>query len=65
MIKIVLNKKEIEVEENLTPAKLIKQHGYHSAAFWINGEQLPKSEYASRVFKDGEDIKMRPIIAGG
>jgi thiamine biosynthesis protein ThiS len=65
MIKVIINKKETEIEENLTLDMFIKTRNSQRIAIWINGVQIPKAEYMSRVIVSGDDIKIMPIIAGG
>ena len=65
MIKVSINKKEKEVEEGLTIDKLLTNFNNPKAAVWINGEQLLRSEYGSRIVTQGDEIKILRIMAGG
>ena len=65
MIKVSINKKEAELEEGLTIGELLESRGNTKAAVWINGEQLLKSEYISRVVGEGDEIKILRITSGG
>lgn len=65
MIKVQVNKKETEIEEGLTAEQLLASRATPKAAVWVNGKQLLKAEYASRVIVPGDDIKILRIVAGG
>jgi thiamine biosynthesis protein ThiS len=65
MIKVHINKKETEIEEGLTVGELLKNLNNQKAAVWVNGKQLLKAEYGSRVIASGDELKILRIIAGG
>ena len=65
MIKVLINKKETELEEGLTVEKLLLFRESPKAAVWINGEQLLKAEYNSHIISQGDEIKILRITAGG
>ena len=65
MIKVLINKKEAEIEENLKVCDLLNKLKSPKSAVWINGKQLLKSEYDSEIITSGDDIKILRVIAGG
>ena len=65
MIKVIINKKETEIEEGLTVEKLLSDLNNPKAAVWINGKQLLRAEYFSHIIMQGDEIKLLRIIAGG
>jgi len=65
MIKVTLNNKETELEENLTVDKLLESLNNKRAAVWINGRQLLKTEYNLKVIMQGDEVKVLRIMAGG
>jgi len=65
MIKTHVNGKPVELAEGLTVEKLLSLRGCDSAAVWVNGSQLLKSEYNSHIVSQGDEIKILRITAGG
>lgn len=65
MLKVTLNKKEIELAEGTTVATLLESLNNKKAVVWINGTQLLKAEYASRVIVEGDVLKVLRLVAGG
>lgn len=64
-MKVILNKKEMELPSEMTVAQLIKEKELKRAAVWINGQQLLAAQYESWVIKDGDNVKMLRVVAGG
>ena len=65
MIIVSINNKEAELREGMTIEELLESLGNTKAAVWINGEQLLKSGYISRIVGEGDEIKILRISAGG
>lgn len=64
-MKIVVNGKEEVHNNNLSLGELLKIKGSKRAAVWINGKQLLKSQYNDQVLKEGDEVKILRVIAGG
>ena len=64
-MKVTVNNKDMELEDGLTVSALLERQRMKKAAVWINGEQLKKAEYESRVIQAGDQIKLLRIVAGG
>ena len=64
-MNVILNKKEIELPSEMTVAQLIKEKQLKRAAVWVNGAQLLASQYGSWVIKEGDNIKILRVVAGG
>lgn len=60
-----INKKDVQLEEGMTVAELIKQRKMRKAAVWINGQQLLSADYSTRVIREGDEIRLLQILAGG
>lgn len=65
MIKLTINGKNTEIEDNTTVEKFLTDRDNRKAAVWINGKQLLRAEYSSRVIMQGDKIKVLRIVAGG
>ena len=65
MMKVTINKKDAEVEAGRTVEEHLAETGNTKAAVWINGVQLLRAEYVTRVMMPGDDISIRRIVAGG
>jgi len=65
MLKITLNKKEIELEEGTTVTNLLESLNNRKAVVWINGTQVLKAEYDSRIIMQGDVLKVLRMVAGG
>ena len=65
MIKV--NGKEIPFEENLTFKEYLEREGYtlQRVALELNGDILPKSEFASTVIRDGDSVEIVCFVGGG
>lgn len=64
-MNVILNKKEIELPSEMTVARLIAEKQLKRAAVWVNGTQLLASQYESWVIKEGDNIKILRVVAGG
>ncbi|MCL1810582.1 MAG: hypothetical protein FWG42_12580 [Clostridiales bacterium] len=60
-----INKKECEISGGLTAGGLLSNRGCQRAAIWVNGRQLLLAEYGTYVIKQGDEIKILRIAAGG
>ncbi|AOT68204.1 sulfur carrier protein ThiS [Geosporobacter ferrireducens] len=65
MIKV--NGRDSDWEENLTVEKLLqnKRYTYPKIIVRINGELINREEYASTPIRDGDDVKVIHLLAGG
>jgi len=64
-MNVILNKKEIELPSEMTVTQLIAEKQLKRAAVWVNGTQLLASQYESWVIKEGDNIKILRVVAGG
>lgn len=64
---IKLNNRDFEWEEGLTVQGLLdkKSYTYPKLIIKINNILVPHEEYASTVIKDGDDVKVIHLLAGG
>ena len=65
MIKV--NNRDFEWEENLTVQGLLdkKNYTYPKLIIKINNVLVSDKEYASTVIRDGDDVKVIHLLAGG
>ena len=65
MIKV--NGKEIELEKVASVEMYLESAGYQMKriAVELNGEILPKNEYADRILKDGDRMEVVTFVGGG
>ena len=65
MIKV--NGKEIELEKAASVKVYLESAGYQMKriAVELNGEILPKNEYADRIMKDGDRMEVVTFVGGG
>lgn len=65
-IRITVNQKPLEAKEGMTVVTLLEFLNYSKrVAVWINGQQLLLADYPTRVVLEGDQIKIRRIVAGG
>lgn len=64
-MKVRINKKEVQMDQAMTVKELLQERGMKKAAVWINGQQLLLAEYDTRRIKDGDEIRLLRIMAGG
>ncbi|MDF2530827.1 MAG: thiamine biosynthesis protein ThiS [Clostridia bacterium] len=64
---IKLNSRDYEWEVGLTVQRLLdkKSFTYPKLIIKINNVLVPSEEYASTVIKDGDDVKVIHLLAGG
>lgn len=65
MIKV--NNRDFEWEEGLTVQKLLdkKTYTYPKLIIKINNVLVPSEEYSSTIIRDGDDVKVIHLLAGG
>ena len=65
MIKV--NNRDFEWTEGLTVQELLnkKSYTYPKLIIKINNVLVPSEEYSSTVIKDGDDVKVIHLLAGG
>ncbi len=64
-MKVIVNKKEENLEEGTTIRKILELRNNKRPAVWVNGRQLLKSEYDTYTIQEGDNIKILKIMAGG
>jgi len=64
-MNVILNKKNIELPSEMRVAQLITEKKLKRASVWVNGAQLLASQYESWVIKEGDNIKILRVVAGG
>ncbi len=65
MIKV--NGRDSDWEENLTVEKLLqnKRYTYPKIIVKINGELIHREKYSLTPIRDGDDVKVIHLLAGG
>lgn len=65
MIKV--NSRDFEWQEGLTVQRLLelKEYTYVKIFVKINGIIIEKEDYATTLIKDGDDVKVIHLLAGG
>ena len=65
--KIKVNGKEIELEKATSVEVYLESAGYQMKriAVELNGEILPKNEYADRMLEDGDCMEVVTFVGGG
>lgn len=65
MIKV--NGKDRAFTENLTFKDFLENEGYNlqRVALELNGDILPKSEFANTVIRDGDHVEIVCFVGGG
>lgn len=64
-MKITVNKKEREWEEEAPLTLLIEEKKIKRAAVWVNGRQILNKEIPTYVPKEGDEIRILRIVGGG
>jgi len=66
-MKIFLNGKEINVDNNLTAHQLLSDMSYQDkrVALEINGEVTPKSEYSNKIIIENDKVEIILAVGGG
>jgi sulfur carrier protein len=67
IIMIKLNNRDFEWEEGLTVQSLLnkKNYTYPKLIIKINNVLVSSEEYASTTIRDGDDVKVIHLLAGG
>lgn len=65
MIRVTVNGKEENLEKGMILQELLEAKGVVRASVWINGKQLLRAEYGERRLKEGDEIKILRLVAGG
>lgn len=67
MMTLTLNGKALEVEESLTIAQLLKNHGYDGklVAVAVNGTFTPKATYDTHQLQDKDSVEVVAPMQGG
>jgi len=65
-IRVAINKKETLLQNNTTIIELLEQRNERNrSAVWLNGRQLYLMEYPLMKIREGADIKILRVVAGG
>jgi len=66
-MKVFLNGKKINVDNNLTAQQLLYEMGYQDKriALEINGEVTPKSQYSNKIIVENDNVEIIAAIGGG
>lgn len=64
-MRIKVNKKEREWEENTPLTLLIEEKKIKRAAVWVNGGQLLNKEIPTYIPKEGDEIRILRMVGGG
>lgn len=64
---VKVNNKDLEAPYNISLGLFLESLGYDlsSHTVMVNGEVLPRSEYYSRPVKEGDEIVVVYLMAGG
>jgi len=66
-MKVFLNGKQTNLDNNLTAQQLIYVMGYQDKriALEINGEVTPKSEYSNKIIVENDKVEIIVAVGGG
>ena len=65
-IRITVNQNPHTLTGGATIENLLTSLGYNQrVAVWVNGQQLLLADYPTRIVVEGDQIKVRRIVAGG
>lgn len=64
-MKITVNHKQRDWEENQPLLKLLEEKKVKRAAVWVNGRQLLNQEIPEYVPQKGDDIRILRLVGGG
>ncbi len=68
-MRITVNGEERILEREVTVAQLLEMLGVEfrevGLAVALNGEIVPKSEYGSRVVREGDSVEIVQLVGGG
>ncbi|MBC7330857.1 MAG: sulfur carrier protein ThiS [Synergistetes bacterium] len=66
-MRVRVNNKEVELSQSSSVGELLESLGYElsSNTVMINNEILPREEYYNRPVREGDDIRVFYLMAGG
>jgi len=66
-MKVFINGKQTNLDNNLTAQQLIYVMGYKDKriALEINGEVTPKSEYSNKIIVENDKVEIIVAVGGG
>jgi len=66
-MKVSLNGKLTNLDNNLTAQQLLYEMGYQDKriALEINGEVTPKSEYSNKIIVENDKVEIIVAVGGG
>ena len=64
-MKLLVNKKEEHLDDGMTVSQLLQIKKMKKAAVWINGIQLLRAQYEDHILREGDEVKLLRIVAGG
>ena len=64
-MKITVNQKQRDWEENQPLLKLLEEKKVKRAAVWVNGRQLLNQETSEYFPQEGDDIRILRLVGGG
>jgi len=66
-MKIFLNGKQIDVDNNLTAQQLLSEMDYEHKriALEINGDVIPRSEYSNKIIVAQDQVEIIIAVGGG
>lgn len=64
---ITVNGQNMQLDRSLTVSEYLEQNQYqiNRIAIEMNGDILPKSQYASVILKDGDTLEIVSFVGGG
>lgn len=64
---ITVNGQNMQFDRSLTVSEYLEQNQYqiNRIAIEMNGDILPKSQYASVILKDGDTLEIVSFVGGG
>lgn len=64
-MKLLVNKKEEHLDDGITVSQLLQIRKMKKAAVWVNGIQLLRAQYEDHILREGDEVKLLRIVAGG
>jgi thiamine biosynthesis protein ThiS len=64
-VKITVNQKQREWEENQPLTQLLQEKKVTRAAVWVNGRQLLNQEIPEYLPQEGDEIRILRLVGGG
>lgn len=67
MLTLSLNGEAVHLDESVNLTVLLEQQGFESQkiAAAINGEFVPRSQYANTAVRDGDQVDIIQAVGGG